>query len=83
MRRRDGPNANDEKRMELTEHLAELRTRIIRSLWYLLVGAILAYQFFSPLYGFLYRPLEREMLRQNRENSRLLRTAGCSTRTSR
>lgn len=51
--------------MELTEHLGELRTRIIRSLWYLLVGAIVAYQFFTPLYGFLYKPMEQEMKQQN------------------
>jgi sec-independent protein translocase protein TatC len=56
---------DDEKRMELTEHLAELRTHIIRSIWYLILGAIIAYQFFPSLYMFLYRPLEREMLRQN------------------
>ena len=54
-----------EKRMELTEHLGELRTRIIRSLWYLALGAVIAYQFFGPLYGVLYRPLEKEMVRLN------------------
>lgn len=51
--------------MELTGHLSELRSRIIRSLLYLVLGAIIAYQFFAPLYGFLYRPLEKEMQRQN------------------
>ena len=58
-------SAPHEKRMELTEHLGELRTRIIRSLWYLAVGAVLAYQFFQPLYGLLYKPLEKEMSRLN------------------
>jgi sec-independent protein translocase protein TatC len=53
--------------MELTEHLGELRSRIMRSLLYLILGAIIAYQFFSPLYGVLYRPLEKEMKRQNME----------------
>ncbi|HEV2471473.1 MAG TPA: twin-arginine translocase subunit TatC, partial [Chthonomonadales bacterium] len=38
---------------------------IIRSLLYMVVGAVLAYQFFSPLYGLLYRPLAAEMKRQN------------------
>lgn len=47
--------------MELTEHLAELRSRILRCMLYLLVGATLAYQVFTPLYGFLYRPLVRQM----------------------
>jgi sec-independent protein translocase protein TatC len=59
------PRTFDEKRMELTGHLSELRSRIMRSLLYILVGAIVAYQFFAPLYGFLYRPLAKEMHRQN------------------
>ncbi len=57
----------DDKRMELTEHLGELRTHIIRSLWYLVIGAVLAYNFFAPLYGSMYRPLEREMHKRNTE----------------
>ncbi len=60
-----GKSADRDKRMELTEHLGELRTHLIRSLVFLLLGAILAYQFFSPLYGLLYRPLEKEMKKQN------------------
>lgn len=51
--------------MELTEHLGELRTRIMRSILYLVLGAVLAYQFFPFLYGMLYEPLKREMSRQN------------------
>lgn len=58
--------AYDDKRMELTEHLGELRSRIMRSILYLIVGATLAYQFFSPLYSFLYRPLQHEMNQQNK-----------------
>ena len=58
---------DDDKRMELTEHLGELRSRIIRSLYYLVIGAIVAYQFFPMLYGTLYRPLSKEMQAQNRE----------------
>ncbi len=56
----------DEKRMELMEHLAELRTRIMRSILYLILGAIIAYQFFTPIYNFLYRPLDLQMKRLNR-----------------
>lgn len=52
---------HNEKRMELTEHLAELRTRIIRSILYIFLGAIIAYQFFTPLYDFLYKPLNRQI----------------------
>ena len=57
---------HEEKRMELTEHLGELRTRIIRSIWYLVIGSIIGYQFFPVFYGALYRPLSREMARQNK-----------------
>ncbi len=55
--------SHDEKRMELREHLGELRTHLIRSAWYLVLGSIIAYQFFTPLYAFIYRPLDREMRR--------------------
>jgi sec-independent protein translocase protein TatC len=51
--------------MELTEHLGELRGHIIKSIWYLILGAIIAYQFFGPIYGFLYRPLAKEMKQLN------------------
>ena len=60
-----GNDALHDKRMELTEHLGELRTRIMRSIMYIIVGAIVAYQFFPLLYGALYRPLSQEMRRQN------------------
>ncbi len=62
-------NALHDKRMELTEHLGELRSRIMRSILYVIVGAIVAYQFFPMLYGTLYRPLSREMANQNRERT--------------
>ncbi|GEM_PF-2837370 len=55
----------DERRMELVEHLGELRTRLMRSILYLILGAIIAYQFFTPLYALLYKPLQREMKVQN------------------
>ncbi|HLI47804.1 MAG TPA: twin-arginine translocase subunit TatC [Chthonomonas sp.] len=57
----------DEKRMELTEHLAELRMRIIRSLFYVLVGAVLAYQVFTPIYNFLYQPLAKQIERLDKQ----------------
>ena len=58
-------DALHDKRMELTEHLGELRSRIMRSIMYAVVGAIIAYQFFPMLYGALYKPLSQEMNRQN------------------
>jgi sec-independent protein translocase protein TatC len=60
----------EDKRMELTEHLAELRTRLMRSILYLLVGTIVAYQFFTPAYNFMYKPLEKEINRLNDIRSR-------------
>jgi sec-independent protein translocase protein TatC len=59
------PISAHDKRMELTEHLAELRTHIIKSIWYIILGAIIAYQFFNPIYGFFYRPLKKELSRLN------------------
>ncbi|MGQ9454216.1 MAG: twin-arginine translocase subunit TatC [Armatimonadota bacterium] len=50
--------ANDEKRAELVEHLAELRARIIRSILYICVGAIVAWvSFDSWLFPLLTRPM--------------------------
>ena len=66
---RTTPSADD-KRMELTEHLGELRTHIIRSLWYLIVGAVIAYNLFAPLYGAMYRPLQRELMKRDLERAK-------------
>lgn len=43
--------------MELTEHLAELRSRIFRIIFYAFAGAIACYYKFEAIYGFLSRPL--------------------------
>ncbi len=56
---------HDDKRMELTEHLGELRTRLIHCIGYILLGSVLAYQFFTPIYNFMYRPLRQEIDRLN------------------
>lgn len=69
-----------DKRMELTEHLAELRTHIIKSIWYLVLGAIIAYQFFGPLYGFLFKPLEKELDRLN--NARIHKMVEAQVQTA-
>jgi sec-independent protein translocase protein TatC len=58
-------NNVDDKRMELTEHLGELRTHIIRSLWYLVIGAVVCYNLFAPLYGSMYRPLQQELKKRD------------------
>ena len=56
---------SDDKRMELTAHLQELRTRIMRSLMYLVAGAVLAYFYFTPIYNFMMKPVETTMNRIN------------------
>jgi len=50
------PRKTDEP-IEITEHLAELRSRIIRSLAYAIVGFIAAWIFFKPIYTLLTRPI--------------------------
>ena len=56
---------SDDRRMELTAHLQELRTRIMRSLIYLILGAVLAYVYFTPIYDFLTKPVSLTMKRIN------------------
>ena len=47
----------DEGRMTFTEHLGELRTRIIRSCIALVVGVIICFTFYEPIFGLLLHPL--------------------------
>ncbi len=49
--------ANSEKRAELFEHLAELRTRLIRSGLYIVGGMIVTWFAYGPIYTLLTRPL--------------------------
>ncbi len=45
--------------LSLTEHLAELRTRLIRSIAAVVVGFCIAYAFIEPIFAMLSRPLEK------------------------
>ena len=49
---------NDEKRMTFTEHLGELRTRIIRSFMALFVAVILCYALSNVIFEQIARPLK-------------------------
>lgn len=49
---------NPEKQAELSEHLAELRARLIRCIVYIAVGMIVAWMFYEPLKEFLMRPMD-------------------------
>ncbi len=49
---------NEQKELSLTEHLAELRTRLIRSIIAITVGFCISYAFIEPIFLILSRPLE-------------------------
>jgi sec-independent protein translocase protein TatC len=49
---------NAEREMELWEHLAELRTRIFRSLLYIALGMVVCWFLYDPLFAFLSQPLK-------------------------
>jgi sec-independent protein translocase protein TatC len=49
---------SDELRMTLTEHLAELRSRIIKSMLAIALGAVLVFVFWNPVLDFLRRPYD-------------------------
>lgn len=62
------PTEEDEdKRMELSEHLAELRARIIRSILYVVFGSIVAAFFVQPIYRFFYQPMASALRHGNVE----------------
>ena len=55
-RKRTGNSADDAPEMSLTEHLAELRMRIIRSGLAVLIGSILVVAFYNTVLGWLLGP---------------------------
>jgi sec-independent protein translocase protein TatC len=46
----------DEARLPLTEHLAELRSRLVRSMLAWVVGAIIAWNWSEQIFGFILKP---------------------------
>jgi sec-independent protein translocase protein TatC len=58
---------DEEKRMELTEHLGELRSRLIRSMFYVVIGGIISYRYFKPIYAFLFSPMISAMTERHQE----------------
>lgn len=55
--RKQEKNQSTDHEMELTDHLAELRSRIIRSIIYVLVGMAIAWVFYPKLYAMLIAPI--------------------------
>ena len=53
----DDTRRNEERKAELTEHLAELRTRLIRAVLYIVIGMVVMYVLFKPIYGLLQAPI--------------------------
>ena len=54
-------NTHEDGQMELIEHLAELRTRLFRTILYLLGGMIATYWLFHPIYNALNYPLQKAL----------------------
>lgn len=54
---KNAPAHNPEAQMELVEHLSELRSRILRSIVYVLVGMVLTYNLFDQIFVLLSYPL--------------------------
>jgi len=54
---RETQTTAEEKKAELTEHLAELRTRLIRACLYVGLGMIVMYFFSGPLFKLLSAPI--------------------------
>jgi sec-independent protein translocase protein TatC len=72
-------SGSDEEDLEggaapLVEHLAELRTRLIRSVIAFLVGMVLMFTVAEPLLNFISQPLA-DVLRDRGEDARLIFTA--------
>lgn len=67
-------DTDDQGAMPLIEHLAELRTRIIRSVAALLVGVILCFFIAEPALNFIAEPIS-DVLRARGEDPRLIFTA--------
>ena len=47
----------DESRMTLGEHLAELRTRLIHSVIAFIIGMVICFTVWNPIFNFLTQPL--------------------------
>lgn len=61
------PGDIDDSTAPLIEHLAELRTRIIRSLLAFVVAMILAFTVAGPIFNFLAQPVARLLLANGQE----------------
>src|SRR5690349_8569746 len=51
------PSRSPDAQMELVEHLAELRTRLFRSILYIVVGMVLTYNLFGQIFELIWSPI--------------------------
>jgi sec-independent protein translocase protein TatC len=51
----------EEKRGDLVSHLAELRARVLRTVAYAIVGMVVVWTFYAPIYRLLIFPIERAL----------------------
>jgi sec-independent protein translocase protein TatC len=56
-----------EERADLVTHLTELRARVLRSAIYAVVGMLVMWAFYKPIYGFLMGPILRALERSGGE----------------
>ncbi len=62
----DSPGMDlEERKAELTEHLAELRTRLIRACLYMAVGMVVMYVFSKPLFTALSAPITNTLAKMH------------------
>ncbi len=67
------PDANEQARMPLLDHLVELRRRLIYCLIGFLACFVVAFQFADDIFGFLIRPLAQIL--ETRSGARMIFTA--------
>ena len=47
----------EDSKAQLVEHLAELRKRLIRSVLAFVVGMVISFAFWNPIFNFLTQPI--------------------------
>ena len=62
----------EESKAPLVEHLAELRTRLIRSVLAFVVGMVISFAFWNPIFNFLTQPICEALQLRNQDCSLIL-----------
>jgi sec-independent protein translocase protein TatC len=60
-RRRSSRRRDAEGQMPLVEHLRELRTRVLKAMVAIVLGAVVGWIYYQPLFKFLVQPFESEL----------------------